>query len=79
VLPLLVLGVAHWGFGLDGLPLAVLVVAAALPTGSNALLFAQRYRAREVEASGTIVVSTMAFAAVVPLWLTVLKGFFGGF
>ena len=30
-------------------------------------------------ASGTIVVSTMAFAAVVPLWLTVLKGFFGGF
>lgn len=78
-LPLLVLGVAHWGFGLDGLPLAVLVVAASLPTGSNALLFAQRYRVREVEAGSTIVVSTLAFAAVVPLWLTVLKVFFGGF
>jgi hypothetical protein len=78
VLPALVLGVSHWGFGLAGLPLAVLVVAAALPTGSNALLFAQRYRTGEAQASSTIVVSTLAFTAVVPFWLGVL-GAFGGF
>jgi malonate transporter len=39
----LVLAIAHWGFGLGGLPLAVVVMLAALPVGSNALIFAQRY------------------------------------
>ena len=35
--------VARFGFGLTGLNLAVLVMMAALPVGTNALLFAQRY------------------------------------
>jgi len=74
-LPTLVLVVAHWGFGLGGLPLAVVVIAAAMPTGSNALLFAQRYRLLEAEATAVIVLSTLLFALAVPVWLSVLGAF----
>jgi predicted permease len=71
-LPALVLAVARWGFGLGGLPLQVVVMMAALPTGSNALIFAQRYRSQEAEATTTIVISTFAFVLTAPLWLAVL-------
>jgi predicted permease len=60
LLPALVLVVGRWGFGLDGIPLAVVVLMAALPTGNNALIFAQRYRVRQAEATTAIVVSTVA-------------------
>jgi malonate transporter and related proteins len=72
LVPALVLGVAHWGFGLDGLPLAVMVMAAAAPVGSNALIFAQRYRAQQSEATTAIVFSTLGFMATAPLWLALL-------
>ena len=72
VQPALVLVVAHWGFGLAGLPLQVVVLMAALPTGSNALIFAQRYRAGEVQSTATIVVSTLGFMLSAPLWLALL-------
>ncbi len=75
VLPAAVLVVAHWGFGLSGVPLAVLVMAAALPVGSNALLFAQRYATLEAEATAAIVASTVAFVATAGLWLAVLSRF----
>ena len=47
VLPAVVLAIARWGFHLGGLPLTVIVMMAALPIGSNALIFAQRYRTLE--------------------------------
>jgi len=72
LMPALVLAVAHWGFGLSGAPLAVVVLMAALPVGSNALIFAQRYRSDEAEATAAIVVSTLAFAVTAPLWLAAL-------
>jgi len=71
-LPAIVLGVAHWGFGLSGLPLQVVVLMAALPTGSNALIFAQRYATGQTEATATIVFSTFAFALTASAWLGVL-------
>ena len=71
-LPALVLAVAHWGFGLNGLPLQVAVLMAALPTGSNALIFAQRYRSQEAETTTAIVLSTLGFVLTAPLWLAVL-------
>ncbi len=74
LLPALVLGVAHWGFGLTGLPLQVAVLMAALPTGSNALMFAQRYRALEAETTTAIVLSTLGFVLSAPLWLALLAG-----
>jgi len=73
VLPALVLGVAHWGFQLDGVPLAVVVMMAALPVGSNALIFAQRYRTLEAETTAATVLSTLAFVVVAPLWLSLLR------
>jgi malonate transporter and related proteins len=72
LLPAVVLVAAHWGFGLSGVPLAVLVMAAALPVGSNALLFAQRYATLEAEATAAIVASTVAFVATAGVWLAVL-------
>ena len=71
-LPALVLAVARWGFGLSGLPLAVVVMMAALPVGSNALIFSQRYAALEAEATAAIVFSTLGFVVTASLWLAVL-------
>ncbi|MEP7058007.1 MAG: AEC family transporter [Caldimonas sp.] len=73
LLPALVLAIARWGFGLTGLPLAVVVMMAALPVGSNALIFAQRYETLQSEASAAIVFSTLAFVATAPLWLALLQ------
>jgi predicted permease len=76
VAPALVLVVGQAVFGLQGLPLAVIVMLAALPVGSNALIFAQRYRGEtgtlEAEATAAIVVSTVAFVGTAALWLAVL-------
>ena len=58
--------------GLSGLPLAVLVMMAALPVGSNALIFAQRYDTLQAEATAAIVFSTVGFALAATLWLAVL-------
>ena len=73
VLPALVLAIAHWGFRLNGLPLAVVVMMAALPVGSNALIFAQRYRTLEAETTTATVFSTLAFVLTAPLWLALLQ------
>ena len=72
MLPALVFAVAHWGFRLTGVPLAVVVMMAALPVGSNALIFAQRYHTLEAETTAATVFSTLAFVVVAPLWLALL-------
>jgi predicted permease len=72
VAPALVLLAGRFVFGLEGLPLAVIVMLAALPVGSNALIFAQRYRVQEAEATAAIVVSTVAFMATAAGWLVLL-------
>ncbi len=71
-LPAAVLLVAHAGFGLAGMPLGVLVMMAALPVGTNALIFAQRYQTLQAEASTTVVLSTLAFGFTATAWLAVL-------
>ena len=72
VLPGLVLVVGRFFIGLAGVPLAVIVICAALPVGSNPLLFAQRYRNLEGETTTAVVISTFAFALTAALWLLVL-------
>ena len=72
LLPAAVLLVARWGFGLTGLPLAVAVMMASLPTGTNALIFADRYRTLQAEATATIVLSTAAFVVTAAGWLALL-------
>ena len=72
LIPAVVLGIAHWGLGLNGLPLAVIVMVAALPTGSNALIFAQRYRTMEPEVTAATVLSMVLYVATAPVWLALL-------
>jgi hypothetical protein len=70
--PLAVLCFARFVVGLDGVALAIVVMLAALPVGSNALIFAQRYRTLPGETSTAIVISTLAFVVTAPLWLAIL-------
>ena len=72
ILPGAVLVVAHWGFGLDGVALAAAVMMAAMPTGANAMIFAQRYQTLQAEVTAASVLSTVAFALTAPMWLWVL-------
>jgi len=57
VLPLLV-GISAWAYGITGLPLTVLVIAAGLPMGANVFLFAQRYNVVQEETTAAMGVST---------------------
>ncbi len=45
-------------FGLGGLPLAVMVLAAAMPIGANVFLFSQRYQVAEELVTASVAVST---------------------
>ena len=70
--PLAVLVFARFLAGLDGVALAIVVMLAALPVGSNALIFAQPYRTLPGETSTAIVLSTLAFVVTAPLWLAIV-------
>lgn len=79
--PAAVFAVSYWGFGLRGLPLTVAVLCAALPVGSNVLLFASRYASTDnpasievmAEATAAIVVSTCVFLITGTGWLVLLS------
>jgi len=58
VLPLLV-GASAWAWGITGLPLTVMVVAAALPMGANVFLFAQRYEVAQGLTTAAMGLSTV--------------------
>ncbi len=75
VMPALVGATAALAFGLDGQPLAVLVMMAATPVGANALIFALRYGCLQAETSLAIVISTIGFVITAPLWLALLGQF----
>jgi hypothetical protein len=71
VLPLLV-GVSAWAFGISGLPMTVMVVAAALPIGANVFLFSQRYNVAHDLVTASLGVSTvlaMLTLSAIMLWL----------
>ena len=67
----LVLAALGWAFGLSGLSLAVMIVAAALPVGANVFLFSQRYEVAQDEVTASVAVSTGVALVTVPLvlWL----------
>ena len=56
--PLLVFGLCHL-LGVGGVPMAVMVVAAALPIGANVFLFSQRYKVAEELTTASVAVSTV--------------------
>ena len=62
------MALAGWALGLSGLPLAVMVVAAALPVGANVFLFSQRYHKAQELVTASVAVSTAM--AVVTISIT---------
>ena len=48
-------------------------MVAALPVGTNALIFAQRYNSLQSEVTTAMVFSTLAFLFTAPMWLLVLS------
>jgi malonate transporter and related proteins len=59
VLPLLV-GASAWAWGLRGTPLVVCVVAASMPVGANAFMFAQRYNVAQSTVTAAVALSTLS-------------------
>ena len=55
--PLLVFAMCFW-MGVSGLPMAVMVAAAALPMGANVFLFSQRYSVAQELITASVAVST---------------------
>jgi malonate transporter and related proteins len=54
----LAVGAIGWALGVNGLPLAVMIVTASLPIGANVFLFAQRYETALPEVTAAVAVST---------------------
>lgn len=79
VLPVLV-GAGAWAVGITGLPLTVVVVAAALPVGANVFLFAQRYDTAKELTTASMGLTTVAALFTLSLvmaimsWLNPLTG-----
>lgn len=59
-------------FGLSGLPLTVMVVAAALPVGANVFLFSQRYHKAEEMVTASVAVSTAMAVVTVSIVMALL-------
>ncbi len=71
LMPLLV-GLAAWGAGVRGVPLAVITVAAGLPVGSNVYLFSHRYGEAQTLVTATLAFSTLASLATLALVMQVV-------
>ena len=66
------MAVMGWAFGLSGMPLTVMIVAASLPVGANVFLFSQRYHvAQELITASVAVTTAVALVSVslVMAWL----------
>ena len=70
--PLLMWGAGR-ALGLTGLPLAVMVVAAALPVGANVFLFSQRYKKAEDLVTASVAVSTLMAVGTVSVVMGLLR------
>lgn len=72
VLPCLV-GLSAWAWGITGLPLTVMVIAAALPMGANVFLFAQRYEVAQELTTAAMGLSTLAALFTLSLAMLVME------
>ncbi len=71
----LLMAAAGWALGLSGLPLTVMVVAAALPVGANVFLFSQRYHKEEDLVTASVTVSTLVAMGTVSVAMAILGHF----
>lgn len=66
------MAVVGWALGLQGLPLTIMVVAAALPVGANVFLFSQRYHKAEDLVTASVAVSTVVAVVTVSVVMGLL-------
>jgi len=66
---------AGWALGLQGMPLAVMVVAASLPVGANVFLFSQRYEVAQDEVTASVAVSTALALITMPVVIILVTRF----
>ena len=64
--------VIGWLFGLRGLPLMVMAMAASMPIGANVFLFSQRYKVAEPLVIAAVAVSTGVALVTIPIVMTLL-------
>jgi malonate transporter len=72
IMPALV-GLCAWALGITGLPLTVMVVAAALPIGANVFLFAQRYNVVQEVTTASMGLSTVLALFTLSLVMSVMS------
>jgi len=70
--PLLVFALCLW-MGVSGLPMAVMVAAAALPMGANVFLFSQRYGVAQELITASVAVSTVLSVLTLTLALMLVS------
>ena len=69
----LLMWAAAWALGLSGVPMKVMVVAAALPVGANVFLFSQRYKKAEDLVTASVAVSTVMAVGTISVVMAVLR------
>ena len=72
LMPVIVLVVGRW-LDVAPLPLSVMVTAAAMPSGANVFLFAQRYQVAQALSTATVAVSTVLALGTVSAVLALLR------
>lgn len=73
VFPLLVWALATFVLKLDAITVAVAVIAATMPTGTNVYVLARRYAVDEPVVAGAILISTLGSALCTPLAIALLR------
>ncbi len=76
LMPLLV-AASGWAWGLRGVPLTVMVVAAAMPIGANAFLFSQRYNVAQSLVTAGVALSTVLALLSVSVVMALMAAWFG--
>ena len=70
--PLIFAAIA-WLFNLQGVPMATMALASALPVGANVYMFTQRYGVAQEEVTASIAISTMLSLLTLPFILWMLQ------
>ncbi len=76
LMPLLV-AASGWAWGLRGVPLTVMVVAAAMPIGANAFLFSQRYNVAQSLVTAGVALSTVLALLSVSVVMALMAAWVG--
>jgi malonate transporter len=71
VFPAIMAGVG-WAAGMSGLPLSVMVVAAALPIGANVFMFSQKYEVAQDLITASLAVSTALGVVTISLVMALI-------